>query len=115
VTRTGRSQPGSPTAIRGQPRVEGPVRIRTIEPAGAAIAADGPIVFTWESVGADLYRVTILTENGEPIWSQETPDTSVVVSDRTSLSSGATYFWRVDVVGGSIVASTGANPFVISP
>jgi hypothetical protein len=101
--------------MRGQPHVEGRIQIQAFEPAGTAVAAKQPIVFTWRAVGADLYRLTILTDSGEPIWSQETADTSLMIPDRTSLASGVTYFWRVDAVGGSIVASTGANPFVISP
>ena len=78
-------------------------------------AVSGPPGFTWRSVGADVYHFFLLSDNGELLWTGETPDTSLTLPRAVSLLPGEKYWWRVDATTEGIVASTGARRLQVSP
>jgi len=87
----------------------------------AAAPADGATIpvrgaaFAWHRTSTDTYRVTVLTQTGEPVWSQETPDTSVTLPAAVVLEPGRTYFWRVDAIADGIAATSGPQRFLVAP
>lgn len=93
---------------------EGQLRIDVVTPpSDAAVAASG-VVFVWRAMTADLYRLTVLTETGEPLWSLETADTSAVAPSGKGLTPGV-YFWHVDAIKDGIAASSGPHQLRVSP
>jgi len=87
---------------------EGRSHIDIISPNPDSIFDAQRLIFTWHTSPASLYRVTVLTESGEPIYSAETQDTSLVLPDSVHLDPEKVYFWRADGTGNGIVSSTGA-------
>lgn len=87
---------------------EGRSHLEVISPNPDSIVGAHPLIFTWHASPASLYRVTVLTESGEPIYSAETRDTSLVLPDSVRLNPERIYFWRADGTGNGIVSSTGA-------
>lgn len=87
---------------------EGRSHLEVISPNPDSIVAAHRLIFAWHASPASLYRVTVLTESGEPIYSAETQDTSLVLPDSVRLSPERIYFWRADGTGNGIVSSTGA-------
>ena len=83
--------------------------IDVVEPPETARAGAGPIVFTWRASSAGFYRVTVLTESGEPVWTLETTDTTTALPASVALVPGRSYFWRVDGIADGIVVSSGAR------
>lgn len=66
----------------------------TIAPVGAA---EMPIRFVWTSVPrADRYALTLFDRAGSTLWEFQTPDTVAVTPDSVALSSGLSYFWKVE-------------------
>lgn len=90
---------------------EGRTTIKGILPAANAVTDAHGMVFRWHSSQAAIYRFTLLTENGEPVFSLDTQDTSASAPDSIVLTSGKNYFWRVDGTENGVVSSTGATPF----
>ena len=89
-------------------------RIEIAAPAdGASIAADR-ITFRWHSTSADGYRITLLTETGEPVWTEDTPDTAVTLPATVRLEAGRHYFWQVAAVAEGIAATTGIHRFQVA-
>lgn len=109
-----------PSAMDSQTRAsrvadaEGQRRIDLISPADDVTVPAARIVFTWHGVAADVYRISLLTESGDPIWGKETTDTSVALPPTVSLTTGGAYFWRVDAVANGIVATTPAHRLQVS-
>lgn len=92
---------------------EGQRRIEVVSPAGDVAVGAATIAFTWHAVSADVYRLTLLTESGEPVWSLETADTTALVPSGTRLKPGA-YFWRVDAIADGITATSGARRLLVT-
>ena len=99
------------TVERGRDSGEGRTLIRGISPAVNAITGAEGLVFRWHSSPAAVYKFTLLTQSGEPIFSTDTQDTLANVPDSVVLTSGQNYFWRVDGTENGVVSSTGATPF----
>ena len=95
------------------PNREGRMRIDVVAPVTDAPLAATAVAFTWHAAAADVYRLTLLTESGEPVWTLETADTSAALPARIVLAPGA-YFWRVDAIADGITASTGVRRLVIA-
>jgi hypothetical protein len=93
---------------------EGQRRIDAISPADDVAIPAAQIVFMWHAVGADVYRVFLLSESGGPIWETETTDTSATLPATVSLTAGGAYFWRVDAVTNGIIATTRAHRLQVS-
>lgn len=93
---------------------EGQRRIDVIAPADDITVSAARVVFTWHSVAADVYRISLLTESGEQIWAKETTDTSATLPATVTLTSGGAYFWRVDAVASGIVATTRVHRLHVS-
>jgi len=110
--------PAMPAAapVRSAPQAdgdEGRLRIECIAPVNDATVAAATLVFVWHPAAADVYRLTLLSESGAPVWSRETTDTSVTVPSGTALGPGV-YFWRVDAVANGITATTGIHRLIVA-
>ena len=92
---------------------EGQLQIEVASPASDVAVAAATVVFTWRAARADVYRLTLLTESGEPVWSLETADTTALVPSGTRLKPGA-YFWRVDAIADGITATSGARRLLVT-
>ncbi len=56
-----------------------------------------PSRFVWSRVlGADRYRVTLLSSGGDVLLVTETADTALAAPEGTDLDAGASFFWKVD-------------------
>jgi hypothetical protein len=53
--------------------------------------------------------LSLLTENGDPVWTSETGDTTVALPDSVRLQASQAYFWRVEAIGNGIAATTGVH------
>ena len=91
-------------------------------PSGGIVAvAPGDTVaatsarFVWRPGRADVYRLTLLAEDGAPIWSGETIDTTLTLPGDVLLRAGARYFWHVDGIADGIVVSTGERLLHVRP
>lgn len=87
---------------------EGTGRIGVVSPTEGAAITPGTTVFAWRTTGADVYRFTLLAESGEPVWTHETGDTTLVIPSAAPAPSGE-YFWRVDAIADGITATTGVH------
>ena len=101
--------------VRAPAAGEGLARIQVLSPPESLRAGSGPPAFTWHSVGADVYRFVLLSDNGELLWTGETADTSLTLPRTTVLLPWEKYWWRVDATTEGIVASTGARRLQVSP
>jgi hypothetical protein len=82
-------------------------RISTVNPRDGATLQTAEHRFTWHAYEADNYRFLLLGEDGTPLWTADTHDTSIVLPAEVPLTGGRTYFWRVDAHADGITASTG--------
>ena len=110
-TRRGSSLPIQP--VRAPTTGEGRARIDVLTPPG--LVRSDSLVFTWRGVGADVYRFTLLSEDGEPLWALDTPDTSQSLPPSVALTPNRDYWWRVDATAEGVVASTGVRRLRVSP
>lgn len=96
---------------------EGIQRVEVVAPSNDSTVVSDSIRFTWRSVGPDVqYALAVTDLNGEPVFSESTSDTTLVLSVVGNLPSGRTYFWFVDALftdGES--ATTGIHRFSIPP
>ena len=106
---------GSPSTVRA-PAVDGERRgvIPVVAPADDVVTKP-PVVFTWRPVTADLYRLSVLADDGGPIWTRETAGTSLTLPPGVTLIPGRAYFWRVDAIANGLVASSGIHRLTIGP
>jgi|ERR1041385_133048 hypothetical protein len=88
---------------------EGRARLDIVSPAPDSAVTASSLVFTWRGSAGDLYRVTVLSESGEPLWTGDTADTSVALPAGVVLLPGRSYFWRVDGIADGIAASSGVH------
>jgi anti-sigma factor RsiW len=117
VPRLGTRAP-APSATERAPEVgggEGEPRITVVAPAENATVHLGSVAFTWRSAAADVYRVSLLSQSGAPVWSAETSDTSVSLPATVPLQRGEPYFWRVDAIANGMSATTGVHRLQIAP
>jgi hypothetical protein len=89
-------------------------RIISVVPRDGASLVPGDRTFTWRAYAADSYRFVLLAEDGTPLWSIHTHDTSLVLPPDVHLAAEQTYFWRVDAVADGITASTGTMRLRVS-
>jgi len=67
---------------------------RPIAPRGAVNRVDRLV---WSSVPrSDRYRIRLYNDEGDVLWAGETADTMLTLPNALALSSGATYFWKVE-------------------
>jgi anti-sigma factor RsiW len=107
----------SPAAqpVRAPTTGEGLARIDVLTAPEMVGGATDSLVFTWHSVGADVYRFALLSESGEPLWTRETGDTSLSLPSTVVLTPGHAYWWRVDATAEGVVATSGARLLRVSP
>lgn len=101
---------------RAAPAVDGEdtPRISIVAPAENATVAADAVVLTWHATTADAYRIVVSSDDGDPVWTGETADTTLRLPS-TALRSAQTYFWRVDAIANGITATTGVHRLLISP
>jgi hypothetical protein len=96
---------------------EGIQRVEIVAPTNDSTVSTDSIRFTWRSAGADVqYALAVTDLDGEPVFSESTSDTTLVLSVVGNLPLGRTYFWFVDALftdGES--ATTGIHRFSIPP
>ena len=97
--------PDNPQRARRVTDTDGRARLTIVSPAND-MTVNAPIVFTWRATNADVYRVTVVTESGDPVWTTDTGDTTVTLPDSVSLPRGHAYFWHVDAIANGIAAKT---------
>ena len=90
-------------------------RLRIVSPAEGDTLKPGERSLTWRPLPAGTYHVALLAEDGEPLWTTDTGDTTVTLPASLRLESGRTYFWRVDAVNDGVAASSGVIPFSVGP
>jgi predicted anti-sigma-YlaC factor YlaD len=90
-------------------------RIHAVQPPSGAVVPGRAVTFAWRATTADAYRIVLLTESGEPVWTHETADTSAVLATEVTLRPGASYFWRVDAIADGIVATSGTQRLQVAP
>jgi hypothetical protein len=110
MPRLTRNAPGPDVPQRARPVTEAGSRSRLaiVAPADDATVA-GPLVFTWRSANADVYRIAIVTASGDSVWTTDTGDTTITLPDGVALQPDRAYFWRVDAIGTGIAATTGSH------
>jgi hypothetical protein len=94
---------------------EGLRQIDIVSPADDVTVPSGPVVLTWHAVQADVYRVSLLTESGTPLWTKDTPDSTVTLPASVGLRPGQAYFWRVEAIASGIAATTRVHRLRIAP
>jgi hypothetical protein len=94
---------------------EGLRQIDVVSPADDVTIPGGPVVLTWHAVQADIYRVSLLDESGKPLWTRETPDSSVTLPGNAGIRPGQAYFWRVEAIASGISATTRVHRLRIAP
>lgn len=58
------------------------------------------VVFTWSAVPpGGTFRVSLLDDRGNRVWSEETGDTTAVLPGSVRLERDRAYFWYVDALG----------------
>jgi hypothetical protein len=71
--------------------------ISTIEPQNDAVTSDSAIVFRWAPSGTDMhYRITVMSEAGDAVWSGETADSRITLPAGVRLAPKSGYVWYVD-------------------
>ena len=71
--------------------------ISIIEPKDGAITADTAIVFRWSPSGTGAeYRITVVSEAGDAVWTAETADTRIALPTDVRLTPGTRYMWYID-------------------
>ena len=112
-----RPSPTAPPAPVERPAV-GPTealpRLTVTAPANGDSVLGPDVAFQWRSRPGDSYRVTVLTESGEPVWTTETTDTSVSLPHTIILERGRLYFWRVDAIADGLSATSGVQRFQVA-
>jgi hypothetical protein len=106
----GRTRNGAPTT-----RDERITELAAVTPLNGSSRVGEHPLFAWRSSGVDRYNFRLLAEDGVPIWSSQTSDTTMTLPASVRLEPGRSYFWRVDAMSAGIVASTRAQRFTVSP
>jgi hypothetical protein len=104
------------TVRSASPRVpgEGLAVLGAYEPAhGDTVRASG-LRFTWGAASAERYQLVLSAEDGTPIWTVSTRDTSIALADTVVLKAGALYFWQADAVGAGLTATTRLRRFTVA-
>jgi len=94
---------------------EGRAHLETISPRPDSAITASRIGFRWKGSAAVLYRITVLTERGEPVWTADTQDTVIALPGTIALVPGRTYFWQVEGIADGIVSSTGYQTLRVRP
>ncbi len=98
--------------VRRVAEPDGRAGIAVVSPANGATVGTRP-VFTWRAASADLYRITVVTESGDPVWTSNTTETTIALPDSIVLQPGHAYYWHVDGIGNGIAANSGSIRFQI--
>ena len=109
--------PSAPDTAQRSRRItdaDGGSQLAVVAPDDDTTVRGGPLAFTWHSTNADVYRFTLTTDSGDPVWSKDSGDTSIVLPDSVTLQPGRAYFWSVQAIGNGITAKTGVRRLQIA-
>jgi len=109
---------GGPTKTGSEPTIRAHSSsvpaLTAVEPApDVSLSVGDEIRFVWSAADAgSTYRLTVVDESGEPVWSAETSDTVALLMAQAAPVRAGTYFWFVDALAsdGSTLTS-GARRF----
>jgi len=87
-----------PAPHRGSPAPG--VEVETVLPqAESEVPWGAPLRFVWRDIGeGGTFRLTLLDEAGNLVWTVDTGDTTAVAPEHLPLERGGTYFWYVDAL-----------------
>jgi len=109
----GPAKPDSVRPIRAPAESPAPV-LTAVEPApDVSLSVGNDIRFVWKaSEAGSTYKLTVVDESGEPVWSAETSDTVTLLPAEDGPDRPGKYFWFVDALAsdGSTLTS-GARRF----
>ena len=105
----------SPLERPGAGASESMPRVTVVGPSNGAVMPRQDLRFTWRPRAADTYRLTLLTETGELVWTVDTSDTVAALPPSLVLTAGARYFWRVEAIADGISASSEVQRLEITP
>jgi len=94
---------------------EGRARLGIVSPRPDSPTTAAGLRFVWKGSAAGLYRISVLTESGEPVWTADTQDTVMVLPAAVVLIPGRNYFWQVEGIADGIVSSTGYQTLRVRP
>lgn len=72
--------------------------VTIVTPASESVVAPSELVFTWNAVGDAVYRLTVTDRGGDPLWSGETRDTTMLLPSLVVLEPATAYLWYVDAL-----------------
>ena len=113
--RTGESR--GDAGVERSVAAEGTAVVATVAPSETAAVSASELVFTWRSSGPDaFYRLTVIDETGDEIWTDETADSVLFLPPGVAMEPGGRYFWYVDaLLSDGSSATTGMHQFMIVP
>ena len=105
----------SPEQVRAPNLGEGRASLEIVAPGPDSVVASAALRFVWKGSAASFYRISVLTESGEPVWTADTQDTVMVLPATVVLVPGRHYFWQVEGIADGIVSSTGYQTLRVRP
>jgi len=102
----------------GEPTLRGPgaaAPLEIVSPIDGSATDPESLVFSWRAAGAGAHYVFTLTDaNGDIVFTNGQPDTTLVLPRSVGLDPGAQYFWVVDaLLDGARSTSTRFQGFVV--
>ena len=102
----------------GEPTLRGPgaaAPLEAVSPIDGSVTNPESLVFRWRAGGAEAHYVFTLTDaNGDVVFTNGQPDTTLVLPRSVGLDPGAQYFWVVDaLLDGARSTSTPFQGFVV--
>ncbi|MBN2366953.1 MAG: zf-HC2 domain-containing protein [Calditrichaeota bacterium] len=95
-------QTREPAVIQNMPPIQ------LLSPSDRSTINSEIIEFSWTQVpNTDSYNILLLSEQGDIIWEENTPNIKLRLPPEIHLKSSTTYFWQVECLlehGGSIVS-----------
>lgn len=88
-----------------------------VSPLDGSASHPDSLVFRWRAAGADAHYVFTLTDaQGDVVFTNDLPDTTLVLPRSVGLNPGRPYFWWVDaLLDGARSTSTGVQEFGLEP
>ena len=112
---------GGPPSIDQDPRVrtpsadgapaEGLSILAALRPLNGDTVAGTGLTFIWGASSAQRYHFVLANDEGTPVWTVDTPDTSLALPDSIALLPARVYFWHADAMRGGLAATTRLQRF----
>ena len=97
-------------------RTRGVQTIEIVSPADGG-SVSSRVVFAWRGqTGSNVYRLTLSTDDGRTLWTNETRDSTLTLPSTILLDRGRSYLWFVDAIGADARSTTtGVHRFSTTP